>query len=190
MKRTELASTCILLLISVATGMELVNLAEVNAQENQPQIMSFEEAIEAANTSSKHETLIMFLITETPQTVPLTDESGVSGYLMWLASNGTFYEAEYPDGIVMGKIGHTIDQDNWIWNATEPCYIWQLTYPYGEEYTLFANNGTIIFHIGPKYGPVPSPATFPQEIVYGIGAAVLVAIVSIGLLVYFKKRKH
>lgn len=189
MKRTALALTCILLLISVATGMEMANLAEVNAQENQPQIMSFEEAIEAANTSNKHETLIMFLITGTLQSARLIDESGVSGYLMWLASNGTFYEAEYPNGKVMGEIGHTIDQDNWIWNATDPCYIWRLNYPYGEEYTLFANNGTIIFHIGPKYGPVPTPFTIPQEIVYGTAVAVLVAIVSIGLLVYFKKRK-
>jgi hypothetical protein len=190
MKRTALASTCILLLISVAIIMELINLAEVNAQENQPQIMSFEEATEAANMSSEHETLIMFLITETPQSTRLTDESGVSGYLMWLASNGTIYEVEYPDGKVLGEIGHTIDQDNWIWNATEPCYIWQLNYPYGEEYTLFANNGTIIFHIGPKYGPVPTPASIPQEIVYGTTVAVLVAIVSIGLLVYFKKHRH
>ncbi|TRO51781.1 hypothetical protein E2P63_04550 [Candidatus Bathyarchaeota archaeon] len=190
MKRTALVLTCILLLFSVTTEMELINLAEVNAQENQQQIMSFEEAIEAANASNKHQTLIMFLITETPQSVLLTDESGVSGYLMWLASNGTFYEAEYPDGRVLGEIGYTIDQDNWIWNSTDPCYIWQLNYPYGEEYTLFANNGTIIFHTGPKYGPVPTPATFPQEIAYGTAVAVLVAIVSIGLLVYFNKCKH
>ena len=87
MKRTALASTCILLLISVATESGIINYAEVNAQENQPQVMSFEEAIEAANTSNKHETLIMFLITETPQSTPLTYESGGSGYLMWLASN-------------------------------------------------------------------------------------------------------
>jgi hypothetical protein len=190
MKRTVLALTGILLLISAATGAKLVNLAEVNAQETQPQIMSFEEAIEAANTGNKHQTLIMFLITGTPQTARLIDESGVSGYLMWLAPNGTFYEAEYPDGKVMEEIGHTIDQDDWIWNGTDPCYIWQLNYPYGEEYTLFANNGTIILHIGPKYGPVPPPSTIPQEIVFGTAVAVLVAIVSIGLLVYFRKRKQ
>lgn len=189
MKRKALASTCILLLISVAAGMKMTNLAEVNAQETQPQIMSFEEAIDAANTGNYTGSLIVFLMSGEPQGDLLIDDYGVTGFLMWLASNGTFYEVDYLSNRVMGEVGYTIDQDNWVWNTTDPCYIWQLNYDYGEKYWLFANNGTVILHEGPKYGPVPPPSE-PSPTILIIASVIIVTVACFGLVLLYRiKRK-
>jgi hypothetical protein len=193
MKRRALALTLILLLISMVAGSKFVDWAEASPQETQSHIMSFEDAIEAANTGTiPEQSLIMFWLSSYPKGDLFVNDSGAPSFLMWLAPNGTFYEAEYPNGRVMGEIGHTTDQENWVWNATAASYIWHLIFPYGEEYTLFANNGTIIIHFPGKYGPPPlidqPPEPFPTTLVIAI--TVSVAVIGVGLLVYFKKRKQ
>jgi hypothetical protein len=115
----------------------------------------------------------------------------VNGYLIWLAPNGTFYGAEYPTGKPLTAVGDTFEESGW--NPPNGYYIWRLAYEDGAEYFVLANNGTILLYNSPRGGgptSAPPPPIIPQEIFYGIVIAVLIAITSIGLLVYFKKRKH
>ncbi len=155
------------------------------------QIMSFEEAIEAAKTGNHSgEYMINYSLTVEPKGDIFRDESGVSGFLMWLAPNGTFYEAEYPTGTALGEVGHTIEESDL--NPPDGYYLWQLSYGDGEEYWILANNGTIFLYNSPRGGgptSAPPPFTIPQEILFGI-AAVLWAFAGVILLFYLRKRKE
>jgi hypothetical protein len=190
MKRTALALTLILaLLFSTVAGAKLVNGAEANPEQLQTQIMSFEEAIESANIDNFSGSMISYSLTGEPKGDLFVDGSGVSGFLMWLAPNGTFYEAEYPNGTALGEIGHTFEESDW--NPPDGYYIWHLGYGGGEEYWVLANNGTIFLYNPPRGGgPLPTQPPIPQEIIYRIIVAVSVAVIGSGLLVYFKKRKR
>lgn len=154
------------------------------------QIMRFEEAIEAANTGNfSGEYMISYSLTGEPKGDLFVDESGVSGFLMWLAPNGTFYEAEYPTGIAVGEIGHTIGESDL--NLPDGYYIWRLSYGDRREYWILANNGTIFLYNSPRGGgpaSPPPPSTIPQEILFGI-AAVLWAVIGVSLIFYLRKRK-
>jgi hypothetical protein len=66
-----------------------------------------------------------------PKSDLFEDETGVSGFLMWLAPNGTFYEAVYPAGTVLGELGRTIGET--YLKSPEGYYLWDLSYGEGEE---------------------------------------------------------
>ena len=174
----------ILLLTSTIPGSELLGLAEVNAQEIQSHIMSFNEAIQALEIRDFNLWHSSYTYTGQPNQTMLVDETGISGYLMWFAPNGTFYEAEYPNGNIRGEIGHLLFKHNL--NPPEGFFIWQLVNQSGMSgYWVLANNGTVVDAwplrgSGPETGP---PLIF--EII-----AVTLIFVGISLLVYFKKRKR
>jgi hypothetical protein len=108
-----------------------------------PQIMSFEEAIEAAGGSANPEDFISYGTTGKLEGDPFVHESGVTGYLTWLALNGTIYQAEYPSGKALGEYMQTFQSD---WNPPDGYYIWMLNYGGGETIWVEARNGTILNH--------------------------------------------
>ena len=160
--------------------------------EPQPEIMSFEEAIDAAETNNYSGSTLSYALTGEPEGDLFTDGNGISGFLMWLAPNGTLYEVEYPSGDPSGEIGHTFAESSW--NPPEGYYLWWLDFSEGEGETFWvlAENGTIVEHyFGRGEGPSPTPQPFPTEFAYAITAAAAVAtLVSVTVLLYFKKRKR
>jgi hypothetical protein len=185
MKRTVSALILILLLISTITGSELFGLAKVNAQEPLSQIMSFEEAIHALEMRDFNLWHKSYTYTGQPNRTMLADETGISAYFMWFAPNGTFYEAEYPNGNTLNEIGHLLYEHNL--NPPEGFFIWQLVNQSGMSgYWVLANNGTIVNAwplrgSGPETGPPP---------IFELITVSLIFVAGIALLVYFKKRKH
>lgn len=173
------------------TAYSQVDFTITNVLDPDLQIMSFEEAIEAANTGIFGEEYVAaYNLTGEPKGDLFVDESGVSGFLMWLAPNGTLYEAEYPTGIALSQIGHTIEGSDLP--PPDGYYLWNLSYADGEEYWILATNGTIFRYDIPRNGPTASPSPppiVPQEIFFGI-AAVLWAVIGVSLLFYLRKRKE
>jgi hypothetical protein len=173
----------------IVTSYSQVDFTIANVLDSDSQIISFQQAIEAANTGNHNESTVIgsyslygyfyndFFI-----------KPGVNGYLLWLAPNGTFYGAEYPTGKPLAAVGDTVEESNW--NPPDGYYIWRLAYEDGAEYFLLANNGTLLLYNSPRGGgPTSSPPPVSQEIFYGIIVAVAIAIICLSLLVYFKKRK-
>jgi hypothetical protein len=180
--------------VGTVTAYSQVNFTITKVLEPELQIMSFEQAVEAArmNNYSGEEMIMSWNLTRDLKGECFVDEEGNSGFLMWLAPNGTFYEAQYPDGTALGEIGNALGQSGF--NPPDGYFFWDLFYGEGfwrEEYWIFANNGTIALYVPPRGGgPTSTPLPFPQEIVYGTAFAVLIAVVGLGLLVYFIKRKR
>jgi hypothetical protein len=156
--------------------------------------MSFEEAVQAANASSKNESRIIgnSIIYGSVES-GLYNESGASGYLMWLAPDGSLYAAGFPGGIGKGRIGNTGQSG---WNPPDGYYIWNLDLGLEGEYWVLANNGTILLHYPPNVGPTspptqpPTQPSIPYELIYGMALPILGIVICIGLLVYFKKRSR
>ena len=178
----------------VVTAYSEVNFTVTKVLEPELQIMSFEQAVEAAKMDnySGEEIVMSWNLTRDLEGEGFVDEEGNSGFLMWLAPNGTFYEAQYPDGTALGEIGNALGESGF--NPPDGYFFWDLFYGEGlwrEEYWIFANNGTIALYLPPRGGgPTSTPPPFPQEIVYGTAVAVLILIAGVSLFVYFKKRKH
>jgi len=182
---TRTASALVLILLLISTITESFGLAEANAQENQSEIMSFEEAIQALEIRDYNKWHKSYTYTGQPNQTMLVDETGISGYLMRFAPNGTFYEAEYPNGNPLGEIGHLLYEHNL--NPPEGCFIWHLVNQSGiSGYWVLANNGTIV-NAWPLRGS--GPVTGPPYI-FELIAVTLIFVVGLGLLVYFKKRKR
>lgn len=186
MKRTASAVILILLLISTTTGSELFGLAEVNTQEIQSEIMSFEEAIQALEIRDFNPWHKSYTYTGQPNQTMFVDETGVSGYLMWFAPNGTFYEAEYPKGNPLGEIGYLLFEHNL--NPPEGFFIWHLVNNTGMEgFWMLANNGTIV-HGWALRGSGPIRPV--SEAFCGLIAVTIVFVVGVGFILYFKKHKN
>jgi parallel beta-helix repeat protein len=145
-------------------------------------IMSFEEAIEAVNKQDLAVWNVSSSLTGQPDQNIFGDDTGFSGYLIWLAPNGTYYEAEFPTGNLLGEIGYLHGEHSW--NPPEGFYIWHLNYENIEAYWVLAHNGTIVRAYTLRgSGPVHP---FSEIVFYGLIAAVIVA-VGLGLLIYFTK---
>ena len=157
--------------------------------EPQPQIMSFEEAIEATKTNNYDDSPRSYVLYNEFKGDAFTGENGVFGYLMWLAPNGTLYQAEYPSGTPLSWLGYTYSKSSW--NAPEGYYLWWLKFSDGETFWVLSGNGTIVEHyFGRGDVPSPTPQPFPTEFAYAITAAAAVAaLVSVTVLLYFKKRE-
>jgi hypothetical protein len=175
-------------------------------------ILSFEEAVKAADAGSKNETGVFdnYVIYKSIES-GVYNGSGVSGYLMWLAPDGTLYEVGFPDGNTLwfgqdgflyaagfpdggnsmgNKIGNMAGQSGW--NPPDGYYIWNLNYGMREEYWVLANNGTVLLYNPPNMGPT-SPAaqtSIPNELIFATALLITLIIVSSGLLVYFRKRQR
>jgi hypothetical protein len=180
--------------VGTVTAYSQVNFTITKVLEPELQIMSFEQAVEAAKMDnySGEEMIMSWNLTRDLKGEVFVDQEGNSGFFMWLAPNGTFYEAQYPDGTALGEIGNVLGQSGF--NPPNGYFFWDLFYGEGlwrEEYWIFANNGTIALYVPPRGGgPTSTPPPFPQEIVYGTAVAELIAVVGLGLLVYLVKRKR
>jgi hypothetical protein len=180
--------------VGTVTAYSQVNFTIAKVLEPELQIMSFEQAVEAAKMDnySGEEMIMSWNLTRDLKGEVFVDQEGNSGFFMWLAPNGTFYEAQYPDGTALGEIGNVLGQSGF--NPPNGYFFWDLFYGEGlwrEEYWIFANNGTIALYVPPRGGgPTSTPPPFPQEIVYGTAVAELIAVVGLGLLVYLVKRKR
>ena len=184
MKRKAELLSLITVLFLLLLCTQMVNLTEAN----QPLIISFEEAIEAANTSNfngqswNEATLII----EFREGDLFVDNSGVSGFLMWLAPNSTAYKSKYPSGMVLEDIGNV--QKESIWNSSDGYYIWKLSYPDGGEYWVLANDGTIVEFNPYRDGPDPTPKPeFPTTM--AVASIAVVAVVGLGILAYYKRKR-
>jgi hypothetical protein len=178
------------------------------------QILSFEEAVQASDGSSRNESRIIdkYVIYRNVQNC-LYNESGVSGFLMWLSPDGILYEVGYPDGNTLwigqngllyaagfpdggnklgNRIGNTAGQSGW--NPPDGYYIWNLNYGMEEEFWVLASNGTILLYNPPNFGPItpptqlPTQPSIPYELIYGIALPMLGVVFCVGLLIFFKKR--
>jgi parallel beta-helix repeat protein len=109
----------------------------------QSSIMSIDEATLAVNIEIIADYFIGARKIGEPVGEPYLYDSEVTGYLMWLASNGTIYQAEYPNGTILGEylITHKL-----YWDSLEGSYIWNLNYRDSETYWVEATNGTILQH--------------------------------------------
>jgi hypothetical protein len=174
----------------IVTAYSQVDFTITNVSDADSQIISFQQAIKAADTGKHNESTVIGSYSLYGYfDNDFFNKSGVNGYLLWLAPNGTFYGAEYPTGKPLAAVGDTFEESNW--NPPDGYYIWGLAYEDGAEYFVLANNGTLVLYNSPRGGgPTSTPPPFPQEIVYGTAVAVLIAIVAVGLLVYYKKRKQ
>jgi parallel beta-helix repeat protein len=146
-------------------------------------IMNFEEAVEAVSKQDIASWNVSSSLTGQPDHI-FVDDIGFSGYLIWLAPNGTYYEAEFPTGNVLGEIGYLHGENNW--NPPEGFYIWHLNREDIEAFWMLAHNGTIVrAYVLRGGGPAVQPLS--EIIFYGLIAA---AIVAIGLgLFYIRKLK-
>jgi hypothetical protein len=199
MKKTAVITIIVTIIVMLMVLLELLgaNMAngqEENPEQSQPQIMTFEEAIEFASVDNYNRSLIDYYFTGEPTGEFLMDGQGFSGFLIWLAPNGTFYQAEYPSGNALSDIGYAGGGSSW--NPPIGYYLWDINYGDGiwkETYWIFANNGTIALYNPPRgTGPTPPPShAIPEETVFGVVMAVLIiAFATMGLLVYLKKREH
>jgi hypothetical protein len=151
-------------------------------------IMSFEEAIESVSKQD----FDLWEIGSGGQTGNLSQtgfvsESGITGYLMWLAPNGNYFEAEYPSGKVLGEIGY-LRGNNSLNLPPEGYYVWRLNYGDGEAYWGLGHNRTIV-RAYPLRGSGPVPPPTPGLMGFAVAAAVIIVIVGLGLLIYLRKRR-
>jgi hypothetical protein len=157
------------------------------------QIMSFKDAVQAANTSGHNgsDGIGSYRWYGDVNSSLYENESGVYGYLMWLSPDGWFYEAEYPTGNTFDLIGDSLSKKSG-WNPPDGYYIWSLHYADGEEYWILANNGTILLYNPPKMEPTspPTQPSIPYELIYGMVLPTVGIVICLGLLVYFKKRQR
>jgi hypothetical protein len=116
---------------------------------------------------------------------PYVHESGVTAYLLWVATNGTLFQAEYPSGNVVGKY---LENYNFDYNISSSFYVWDLDYGNSETYWIEATNGTIL-RLTPQrllfYGDKTDQ---PTEHLATIAAAII--IISIVSIVYWHKKKN
>jgi len=107
---------------------------------------------------------------------------------MWLAPNGTYFEAVYPSGNILDEVGY-LHENNSLNLPPESYYIWRLNYGDEEVFWVLGHNGTIV-RAYPLRGSGPIPPLTMGQTGYAVVAAVIIAITGLGLLVYFKKRKR
>ena len=183
MKRKLLSLTLVLLFILFS----LILVSSVNSAVDQ--VMSFEEAIEFLDEKEYNLWERGYIITGTPIVVTSHLEN-VSSYLMWIASNGTFYQAGYPSLAIFDELGHFFEIDG----LTNPdgYYVWVLKDDVGLESWLLANNGTIIEENPPRLGgptstPEPKPDQFPST--FEIAIIVVSCVFGTGLFVNLIKKK-
>ena len=152
----------------------------------QSQIMSLDEATLAVSIEILGEFIGARKIGELVGE-PYLHESGVTGYLLWLVSNGTIYQAEYPSGNILGEYLLTHKP---YWDSSEGSYIWDFNYGNAETYWVEATNGTILQHT-PSKEPLDldePPLQWSTESIISIAFAIT-AIIGATLIFYKKLRK-
>ena len=183
MTKTKLNSYTILLIsISCLTLIPIIKA--------QAQVMPFEDAIDQINNNEYNLWKRGYTITN-PTYNHKSEEHDISGYLMWVAANGTAYQIDYSTLGVMNEIGF-LEKSN-IYNKTSGYYLWILEKDLQTANPpitwMLAHNGTIVYERPPILGPTPTPL-IPQEIIYGLIMTIgVLVIVSLGIFAYYKKYK-
>ena len=95
-------------------------------------IMSLEEATLAVNLEIQAKSFIGARKIAELVKEPYLHESGIKGILLWLASNGTIYQAEYQTGKILDKYLTTHKP---YWDNSFGSYIWSLNYENSETKT-------------------------------------------------------
>jgi hypothetical protein len=170
----------LLLSLSVAAGTH--NIAAASP----PEIMSFDEAVQAIIKNDVNSWHKGYTFTGKLKQTSFGDAAGVSGFLMWLSPNGTFYEAQYPNGNILGEIGFM--QGNISWNPPDGFFIWNLANNSGlTGYWMLANNGTIVqIHTLRGSGPV---LPLSEIVTRGLTATIILVAAGAGLILLNRKQK-
>ena len=154
------------------------------------QVMSFEEAIEALNPKQYNEWNRTKTTTQQPSFTHYSEQQEISGSLIWIAQNGTYYQAEYPSLMIREEIG--IFSNSEIYNNANGYYIWILEpdiYGVPPRYWMLANNGTMVYDSPPILGPTPTPL-IPTEVIYGLIMTIgILVIVGLGIFAYYKRKR-
>ena len=129
----------------------MVVVSVPNFCSSNPDVMSFSEAIDAVSLCNHKHIGISYAITrDALEQAPLVDERGITGFLVWLAPNGTFYQVEYPSEKVLGVVAESFSSD---WNPPDGYTFWWLNFGDGEEYWVDVTDGSIIHFTLPKKEP-------------------------------------
>jgi hypothetical protein len=147
-------------------------------------IMSFEEAIRSVSKQDYDLWETGSGQTGNASHTSFVSASGIEGYLMWIAPNGTYFEAEYPSGKILGEIGY-LRGNNSLNLPPEGYYIWRLNYDDGEAFWVLGHKGTIVRYY-PLRGSGPIQP-FSEILFYGV-IVVAIVVIGLGLLVCHKKR--
>ena len=183
--KTKLSSFFSILLVILLSFSSLTILS-VNAQ-----VMSFAEAIEHLTDREYYEWNRTKTTTQKPIYTHYSEQQEISGSLIWIAQNGTYYQAEYPSLIIREELG--IFSNSEIYNNPKGYFIWILEpdiYGVPPSYWMLAHNGTIVYDTPPNLGPTPPPEIEIQDIIYGLMMFGGIILVGLGILAYYKKFKR
>jgi hypothetical protein len=178
MKRTALALTLILaLLFSAVARTQVINLAVANPE---PYSSSGSSNVNVSILSPENKT---YDTNNIQVTIAAGAYPGV-WYVGYSVDGGPFIEVAPGHALV-----HNFSESVWLNRLSKS------SHNIVAQAIAMANNpegkvtacSQVYFTIANISEPQPS---IPQEIIYGIIVAVLVVVISLGLLVYFKKRKH
>lgn len=156
-----------------------------------PDVMSFSGAIDAVSLGNHKHIGISYAITSDPlEQAPLVDERGITGFLVWLAPNGTFYQVEYPSEKVLRVVAESFSSD---WNPPDGYTFWWLNFGEGEEYWVDVSDGSIIHFTLPKWEPRPDSngtTAITNIIQYVIMPAVIIVVITASAVLIFKRKKQ
>jgi hypothetical protein len=157
------------------------------------QIISFNKAIDAISFGNSDNVIKGgFSMIVEPQQAPFVDERGITGFLAWLAPNGTIYQVEYPSEKVLGKIAELTDS-TYI-PPPNGSIFWWLNYEDGRQYVVDASDGSIIWVRpiidGPtEKEPTPSGTKTLTNIFLNIIITVILVVAAAAAIVLIFKRK-
>ena len=163
-------------------------IPDLNAQ---TQIMSFEETLGFLSEKEYNLWERANVVYGNSSFTHVSQTQNVSGLLVWVIENGTYYQVEYPTLNILREIGNLSQSDDW--DDPEGYYIWVLKDDIGMVSWVLANNGIIVEESQPRFGgptspPTPQPIQSPSN--FEIAIIVITIVFGFGLLVNLvKKRK-
>ena len=113
------------------------------------EVMSFDEAINALRSDKLNIISVSYGVTGGLEQSAFVGEDGITGILVWLSPNGTFYQVEYPSEKILGKIAESYNSDL---NPPDGYVFWWLNFGDGEEYWVDVSDGSIIHRTSPRGG--------------------------------------
>jgi hypothetical protein len=153
-------------------------------------VISFEEAIDAVNLgnySGFPYDLAYDLLNGFPEQDTFHKE-GITGFLVWLAPNGTYYQVEYQSGKILGKFAEGIPHVEY--NPPDGYTFWWLTSNEIGIYWVNAFDGSILYSSIPRGSPVDYNLVLIQNLIrVAIPLILFFAIVAIVALIYRRSKR-
>lgn len=111
----------------------------------QPNVMSFRHAISAINLGNWN-TISVDTGTVNFDNIqnPFIRRNGISGFLVWLAPNGTLYQLDYPNQRILDEIGEV--HGNFL-TSSDGYTFWYIIYGEREYYWVDVSDGSIIHSV-------------------------------------------